>query len=295
MFKSGKKRAGKLEFILFTFPVIVGVLFAFYIPFGMSMVYSFTEWNGIDRTPAYVGLDNFRRIFTDDPNFAAATWFTAKFTILFILIVNALAILLAVALDQKLKTRAFLRAAFFVPYVLSLVIVGFIWRFIFMQGFESLYAWTGWPIFELSWLGEPDLAFISVLVVSVWQSLGFYVVIYTAGLQSVPSDLLEAARVDGAGPIRRFFGITLPLLAPSVTVAVFVSLTNSIKVFDVLLSLTGGGPGGTTYSVSYDIYRDTFQNNLYGYGSAKALVLFVVVLLITVLQLAYFKRREVEG
>jgi raffinose/stachyose/melibiose transport system permease protein len=164
-----------------------------------------------------------------------------------------------------------------------------------MQGFDSLGKMTGLGLFKLSWLGEPGLAFLSVLAVSVWQSIGFYIVIYIAGLQSVPHELLEAAFMDGAGPFRRFFSITLPLLAPSITVSVFMALTNSIKVFDVILSLTGGGPGGSTYSVAFDIYRDTFQNNTYGYGTAKALILFVAVLIITILQLTYFKRQEVES
>lgn len=147
---------------------------------------------------------------------------------------------LALVLDMKLKSSAWLRAALFIPYILSLVIVGFIWKFIFMQGFESLGHSTGWSFFQLSWLGEEGLAFFSILVVSIWQSIGFYMVIYIAGLQSVPDDLKEAAIVDGAGPIRRFFSIILPLLAPSITISVFMALTNSIKVFDVILSLTGG-------------------------------------------------------
>jgi len=290
----GKKASEKIEFGLFTLPVILCVLFGFYIPFSMGMAYSFTEWNGIAAKPVWIGLENFKQIFFDE-NFRQAYWFTAKFSVLFILLVNVLAIALAVILDQQLKTASLLRAIFFIPYILSLVIVGFIWKFIFMQGFESLGEATGLGIFQLSWLGEPGLAFISVLAVSIWQSIGFYVVIYIAGLQAVPHDLLEAATVDGAGAFRRFFSITLPLLAPSITISVFMALTNSIKVFDVILSLTGGGPGGTTYSAAFDIYRDTFQNNLYGYGTAKALILFIAVLIITIVQLTYFKRREVEG
>jgi raffinose/stachyose/melibiose transport system permease protein len=291
----GRKAFDKIEFGLFTLPVLLCVLLAFYIPFVMSMMYSLTQWNGIASHPKFIGLENFKQIFLTDTNFKSSSLFTVKYSILYIILVNVLAILIAVILDQKLKTSALLRAAFFIPYILSLVIVGFIWKFIFMQGFESLGNMTGLGIFKLSWLGEPGLAFVSVLAVSIWQSIGFYVVIYIAGLQSVPHDLLEAAIVDGAGPFRRFFSITLPLLAPSITVSVFMALTNSIKVFDVILSLTGGGPGGSTYSVSFDIYRDTFQNNTYGYGTAKAFVLFVAVLIITVLQLTYFKRQEVEN
>lgn len=293
--KKGRRRAERLEFGAFTLPILVSIIVVFYYPFMMTIRYSLTKWNGISKHPKFVGLDNFQQIFMGDANFANAAWFTIKYALAYIILVNVLAILLALVLDMKLKSTNWLRAAFFIPYILSLVIVGFIWKFIFMQGFESLGASTGWGIFQLSWLGDQNLAFISILLVSLWQSIGFYLVIYIAGLQSVPDDLKEAATVDGAGPVRRFFSVTLPLLAPSITISVFMALTNSIKVFDVILSLTGGGPGGTTYSVAYDIYRDTFQNNLYGYGTAKALILFVAVLLITVVQLTIFKRREVEA
>ncbi|MEK4206541.1 ABC transporter permease [Paenibacillus odorifer] len=296
MLKSlGKRWREKTEFGLFTLPVLICIAVAFYIPFAMTIRYSMTKWNGISKHPKFVGLDNFKQIFMGDTNFANSAWFTIKYAILYIVLVNVLAILLALVLDMKLKSTPWLRAAFFIPYILSLVIVGFIWKFIFMQGFNSLGESTGWSIFGLSWLGTPGLAFVSILAVSIWQSIGFYLVIYIAGLQSVPEDLKEAATVDGAGPMRKFFSITLPLLAPSITISVFMALTNSIKVFDVILSLTGGGPGGTTYSIAYDIYRDTFQNNLYGYGTAKALILFLAVLMVTILQLAFFKRREVEA
>lgn len=291
----GRKWREKMEFGMFTLPVLICIAVAFYIPFAMTIRYSMTQWNGISKNPVFVGLDNFKQIFMSDTNFADSAWFTIKYAILYIILVNVLAILLAVVLDMKLRTTSWLRAAFFVPYILSLVIVGFIWKFIFMQGFNSLGESTGWEVFALSWLGTPGLAFVSILAVSIWQSIGFYLVIYIAGLQSVPEDLKEAATVDGAGPLRKFFSITLPLLAPSITISVFMALTNSIKVFDVILSLTGGGPGGTTYSIAYDIYRDTFQNNLYGYGTAKALILFLAVLVVTIVQLAFFKRREVEA
>ncbi|WP_239615636.1 carbohydrate ABC transporter permease [Cohnella mopanensis] len=296
MFKKlGRKWSEKLEFGVFTLPVLICIAIAFYIPFAMTIRYSLLKWNGISKHPKFIGLDNFKQIFMGDANFTSAAWFTVKYAILYIVLVNVLAIGLAVILDMKLKSSTWLRTAFFIPYILSLVIVGFIWKFIFMQGFESLGASTGWGIFKLSWLGEPGLAFISIVLVSIWQSIGFYMVIYIAGLQSVPEDLKEAATVDGAGPFRRFISITLPLLAPSITISVFMALTNSIKVFDVILSLTGGGPGGTTYSVAYDIYRDTFQNNMFGYGTAKALILFVAVLIVTLIQLTLFKRREVEA
>jgi raffinose/stachyose/melibiose transport system permease protein len=295
MLRIGKKSLDKIEFGFFTVPAIIAIGCTFFIPFIMSMLYSFTEWNGIQKSPKFVGLANFKQIFLGDANFISSSIFTLKYTVLYILLINVLAILLAVILDQKLKTSSILRAAFFIPYILSLIVVGFIWKFIFMQGFEALGTATGFSLFGLSWLGDPKLAFIAILFVSIWQSIGFYIVIYIAGLQSIPQELQEAATVDGAGFIRRFFSITLPLLAPSITISIFLSLTNSIKVFDVILSLTGGGPGGSTYSITYDIFRDTFQNNMYGYGTAKAFILFIAVLLITMVQLKYFKSKEIES
>ena len=284
----------KLEFALFNLPAVLFASLSIYIPFAMSMYFSLTEWNGISKAAKFVGLDNFTKLFSGDKDFVQAAWFTFRYSLLFIIIINILALLLAVQLDKKLKTANILRAAFFVPYILSLVIVGFIWRFIFSQGFDALLDKTGWAIFELSWLGDPKLAFWSVLLVSIWQSIGFYIVIYIAGLQSIPSELPEAAIVDGASRRQTFFYITLPMLAPSLTTAFFMALVNSIKIFDIIFSLTGGGPGGATYSITFDIYVEAFQNNNYGYGTAKALVLFFAVLIITTIQLKFFKSREVE-
>jgi raffinose/stachyose/melibiose transport system permease protein len=295
MGKLKKKSLDRLEFGMFVIPVVVFITAMIYVPFVMSSYYSLTEWNGISSTTKFIGLRNFIDIFTGDSGFLAAAKFTVKYSILFILLINVLTLLLAVLLDRKLKTVKFLRAAFFIPYIFSLVVVGFIWKFIFSQGFEALGRLTGLGVFNWSWLGDAKLGFVSILLVSVWQSAGFYVMIYIAGLQAVPEQLLEAATIDGAGRFQRFWNVTLPMLAPSITTCVFYALINSIKVFDVILSLTAGGPGGATYSVTYDIFREAFQNNNYGYGSAKAMLLFVAVLMITVVQLKFFKGREIEA
>ncbi len=294
MNKIGKKALEKLEFVIYVLPIMIFIFFAFYIPFGMNIYYSMTQWNGIQRNPVFVGLKNYIQILQGDADFMHSSIFTVKYGILYIIIINVLALVLAVLLVKNIKTKNLLRAGFFIPYILSLVIVGFIWKFIFSMGFDSLSQMTGFGIFKLSWLGVPNLAFFSVLFVSVWQSVGFYSVIYIAGLQSIPQDIMEAAVVDGVGPARKFFSITLPMLMPSVTTCVFLALTNSIKVFDVILSLTGGGPGGTTSSVTFNIYREAFQYNNYGYGTAESMILFIVVIVITLLQVSYFKGKEVE-
>lgn len=282
------------ETLLFTLPAIIMVILAFYIPFVMSGYYSLTEWNGISRDPVFIGLENFKTIFSDGSVFMNALWFTCKYSALFIIFSNVLALMLAVALTRKFRLANLMRGMFFLPYIMSMTIVGFIWRFIFTQGFEKLYEMTGWGLWNLSWLGDPNLAFYSIVIVGVWQSLGFYIVLYIAGLQAVPNDVLEAASIDGATSVQRFFRVVLPLLGPSITTCMFMSLTNSLKVFDIILALTKGGPGGATYSATLDIYREAFQNNNYGLGSAKALIFFAIVLLLTQGVLKLFESREVD-
>lgn len=295
-----KTRAGALsrnalkETILYTLPAVILVMLTIYIPFAMSGYYSLTEWNGISKEPIFIGLQNFKQIFTGSPDFVNALIFTGKYAVFFIVLSNVLALTLAVALTKKFRLANFLRGMFFVPYIMSMTIVGFIWKFIFSQGFEKLYELTGWGVWGLSWLGDGSLAFWSIVIVGVWQSLGFYIVLYIAGLQAVPTDVLEAASIDGATSFQRFFRVVLPLLGPSISTCVFMSLTNSLKVFDIILALTKGGPGGATYSATLEIYREAFQNNHYGLGSAKAIVFFVIVLLITQLVLKGFERGEAD-
>jgi raffinose/stachyose/melibiose transport system permease protein len=170
--------------------------------------------------------------------------------------------------------------------------VGFIWRFIFSSGFDTLLATTGLKVFAWSWLGTPNLAFVSVVVVGVWQALGFYIVLYVAGLEAMPQDVIEASIVDGASGFIKLKNVLLPLLAPSISTCMFMSLTNSLKVFDIILALTRGGPAGSTYSVTLGIYRDAFQNNRYGLGSAESLVFFIIVLVLTQVVMKVFKNER---
>ena len=280
-----RKKKEYLECAAFTVPSLFLVMLVFYIPFVMSLYYSLTEWNGISKSPKFIGLENFKKLFSGSSDFLQSLIFTGKYTIVFMILVNILALAIAVALVQKIPAANVMRSMFFIPYIMSMTIVGFIWKFIFSQGFAALFEKTHLGFLNLSWLGDSHLAFYAVAFVGIWQALGFYIVLYIAGLQAVPTDVLEAAEVDGATSWKKFFKVTLPLLGPSITTCVFMSLTNAVKVFDIILALTKGGPGGSTYSVTLDIYREAFQNNNYGLGSAKALVFFVIILVITQLVL----------
>ena len=265
-----------------------------YVPFILSGYYSLTEWNGISKAVKFVGFTNFKTLFSQGGDFLPALWFTTKYTFCFVVFSNVLALALAVMLTKKFKGANFFRGIFFVPYIMSMTIVGFIWKFIFTSGFEKLYEATDWSFLNLSWLGDTKLVFFSVVLVGVWQSLGFYIVLYIAGLQAVPKDVLEAATVDGAGRAQTFFRVTLPLLGPSFTTCIFMSLTNGLKVFDIILALTKGGPGTASNSVTLQIYKEAFTNNNYGLGSAESIIYFLFVMVITQLVLKAFSRREVD-
>ena len=284
-----------MVFAAFTLPAFAAILLSVELPFMMSVVYSFTKWNGLDRVPVFIGLANYAEIFLDDPDMARALVFTFQQTFFRVVLTNAVALLLAVVLDGEIRGKNALRAIFYIPNIISLIVIGYVWRFIFSKGFDSFYEATKSPIFMLSWLGDGGMAFLSVLLVSVWQSIGFYLVIYIAGLQIVPRDMIEASMIDGAGSTARFLKITLPLIMPSVTVAVFHSLSNSLKTFDVIFSLTNGGPGNATMSIALDIYRTAFVVSRFGYGTAKSVLLFLLILAFTFFQLSVFKKREIEA
>lgn len=289
-----RKTKERIETILFSAPAIILVSLMMYVPFILSGYYSLTKWNGISKEAVFIGLQNFKTIFLESKDFLNSLWFTAKYTFVFVVFSNVLALALAVMLTKRFKGANFYRGVFFIPYIMSMTIVGFIWKFIFTNGFEKLYELTGWGVWNFSWLGDSGLVFYSVALVGVWQSLGFYIVLYIAGLQAVPKDVLEAAIVDGATGRQKFFRVTLPLLGPSFTTCIFMSLTNGLKVFDIILALTKGGPGTASNSVTMQIYKEAFTNNNYGLGSAQSIVYFLFVLIVTQLVLKAFSRKEVD-
>jgi len=287
-----KSSRDRIETVAYTLPCLALVVLTIYLPFALSGYYSLTKWNGIARDPVFIGLGNFAALLHGDGSFVRALVFTGEYAALSMVALNVGALAIAVALAKELKSRNVLRSLFFVPYILSMTIVGFIWQFIFSKGFEDLYRVTGLAFLKLSWLGDVRIVFYSVVLVGVWQAVGFYVVLYIAGLQSIPTEILEAAVVDGANGPTKFFRVTLPMLSSSIVTCVLLSMINSLKVFDTILALTKGGPAGSTYSATLEIYREAFQNNNYGLGSAKSLVFFLIVLTLTVFVLRAFRGRE---
>lgn len=290
-----KKVTEFLIFALFVFPAVIFVIFSTDIPFLMNLYYSFFDWNGVGKSMTFVGFDNFIKIFTADTLFWKGVKFTLKFAVFYVVIVNIIALAIALVLSKEKKSASVGRAFYYIPYIISLTAISLIWKFIIGPGFESLYNITGWEIFNWSWLGTGKLAFVVVVVMTVWQNVGFYMVNYIAGIIAVPKELMEAAQIDGANKVQTIMRITIPMIMPSISICLLTSLTFAFKLFDVIMVFTKGGPANSTVSVAYNIYKEAFVNSNYGLATAKSLVFVVFVLIITAIQMKVTKSKEVES
>ncbi|MCP3773438.1 sugar ABC transporter permease [Paenibacillus sp. MZ04-78.2] len=292
--KTKQRLSGTLQQFVFVGPAFLFFSLIVLVPFLMSMVYSFTEWNGVTSNVKWIGLDNFKTILTADQDFHKAFWFTTRFTMTNVLLANLLGFGLALLLSQALKTRNVLRTVFFLPNVIGGLLLGFIWQFIFIKGFSTIGELTQIAFFQLPWLGDAPTAFWGLIIVSVWQTAGYLMVIYIAGLANVPKELTEAATIDGATRWQALRHITIPMIMPSVTVCLFLTISWAFKMYDLNVSLTQGGPFNSTQSVALNVYEEAFRNNRYGLGTAKAFIFFIVVALITLIQVSVTKKKEVE-
>jgi len=293
--KSQKNLKSLGLFALFVGPALLAFTIIVLIPFFTGVYYAFTDWNGVNGTINWVGLDNFKYLFTDDKQFQQSFWITTKYTAVAIILTNIVGFILSLLVTKMLKTRNMLRTVFFMPNLIGGLLLGFVWQFIFVKGFASIGQITGISLFELPWLGDAKTAFWGIVIVSVWQGAGYIMLIYTAALQNVPQELIEAAKIDGANRWQILRHITMPMVAPAVTVCLFLTISWSFKVFDVNLSLTNGGPFKSTEMLALNIYTEAFVNNRYGLGEAKALIFFLVVAAITIIQVTYTKKKEVES
>ncbi|MEV7976742.1 sugar ABC transporter permease [Streptomyces sp. NPDC086519] len=274
-------------------PGLLLLLAVRYVPTVLGANYAFTDWNGLSSVYNIVGLDNFRTI-VEDPDSRQALVNTLVLALTVVAASNVLGMSLALALDSAIKTRNIVRAVFFAPAVLSPLATAYIWRYIFqIDGpLNHLFGAVGLGSWERSWLADPTWAQWAVAAVTVWQFTGLAMIIYLTGLQSIPAELTEAASVDGAGPWRRFRAITLPLLAPATTIALTLTTIMALGIFDQVVALTGGGPAGKTDTLSTVIYEQTFSLGRFGYGTALAVILTVVITLASVTQLLVLRSRE---
>ncbi|MDF2843748.1 MAG: permease component of ABC-type sugar transporter [Herbinix sp.] len=289
-----KKTRENLSLLLFVAPAfIVYFIFKLYPTFS-GIYYSMTSWNGLSKSKQFAGVDNYIEIFSDT-NFWKSMIFTSKYVVVMLIVANVLALTLAIGIESRSKGRGFFRTLFCMPNMVSMIIGGYMWNFIFTKVLYYMADNWGFTFLDKSWIGDPKYAFIAIVIVSAWGIVGYLMIIYMAALQGVPQHLIESASLDGATTWQRFWKITLPMIRHSLTICIFWTLNSMFQVFDVIYSLTGGGPGRATQSVAINIYQEAFTGNIrYGYATAKSMVLFLIILIITALQLSVMKRKEQE-
>jgi len=288
-----KRTAALLAFVL---PALLFYATLTIAPAFGGVWFSLTDWNGLNPEYDWVGLSNYVEALRDDPYFVDSILFTLKYVLYMVVLQNVIALALALLIESRRRGKTWFRTVFFLPNMLSMIIGAFMWVFIFTQVLPSIDEGTGLAFLDQSWIGDPKVSFYAILAVSLWGGVGYIMVIYIAALQSVPAQLKEAAAIDGAGPWQITRHVTLPMMYPALTIGVFLTLSSSFKAFDAVYALTGGGPGRATQVISINIMEEAFRfQQRYGYASAKAIILFLIVMLITMVQLWMMKRREVEA
>lgn len=283
--RRGGRRAARSAPWWFMIPALALYAYVVLIPSARGTGYAFTDWTGLGSGMNFIGLDNFRKLFDDDIAKDALVQ-TVLLTIVITVVQNALGLLLALGVHARIKSRNLLRVLFFAPAVMTPVVTAYLWRYLYAPdgAINSTLRAVGLEGLRQDWLGDPDIALWSVSAIVIWQFSGYSMVIFLAGLQSVPPELHEAADVDGAGPVRRFTHITLPLLKPAITINVMLALIGGFKLFDQVYVTTGGGPGHSTETLSTLIYKNAFQFGEFGYSTAIAVVLAVIVAAVSAVQ-----------
>jgi ABC-type sugar transport system permease subunit len=276
----------------FILPNFLGFATLTLVPVIVLFYMSLTNWN-IFGTSTFVGLQNFQRLIGDG-SFRTAFGNTLYYSVLHIPLTIIVSLGLALLLNNKLRGVAFFRTAAFFPYITSIVAIALVWNLLFSPDYG--------PINDMlravglseppGWLTSAEWSMPAVVIISTWRDMGYYMVLFLAGLQTVPRELHEAARVDGANTFQRFLNVTLPCLRPTMFFVTVILTINSFKIFDLILVLTNGGPGQSTTVISQFIYRKGFQENEFGYASAAAVVLFFLCIVVTIVQFLWNKRRS---
>lgn len=282
-----------LAYYIMAIPAVL--LFAIFhtYPALQGIYYSFTNWDGLSLSYEFVGFKNYLSLFKD-VNVLNSYLFTFKFAVLATILVNVISLLIAMGLNAKIKYKNFFRGVYFLPNVLSVLIVGFIFNYLFANVVPQLGEKLGIALFSTNILGDEDWAWIGVVIVAVWQACAFNTILYLSGLQTVPSELYEASGLDGANKWQEFWYITFPMIAPFFTINMVLAMKNFLQVFDHIVALTGGGPGRATESISMLIYKGGFAGGEFAYQSANSVVYFIIIVVISVLQIRFLQKREVD-
>ena len=286
-----KKSRDNRDFWVFVGPALFAMVMVVIIPFIIGIYYTFTNWNGANPEYEFVGISNYL-VLLSDARFIYSVKITILYTLASVITINLVGFGLAYIVTRKLKTSNLLRTGFFMPNLIGGLILGFIWQFVYNSVFTGFGKSIGSTVLSTSLLQEPTTAMFAMLIVSTWQYAGYIMVIYVAALENVPTDLLEAAHIDGANGAQTFKNITIPMVRQAMTICLFLTLANSFKLFDLNFSLT---PAKSTEMLALNIYKEAFLINNMGIGQAKAVIFFILVTAISLTQVYFNKKKEVEA
>ncbi len=292
--KKGTMLGNTKLFLLFAFPAIFIWVSVVVIPFFYGLGITFTDWDGMSMDINFIGIANYREVFSD-PTFIASLLKTVIFVIGSVVLSNLVGFLLGLAVTSGIKGQKLFRVGFFTPNIIGGIILGYIWNFIFSYVLTNVGESWGIEWLSTSWLTDPNKALAALVIVSAWQMSGYLMVIYIAGLTNVPEELKEAALIDGANYGQMVRYVTLPLIRNTIAICVFLSITRAFTSFDLNLSLTAGGPYKETELIAYKIYQTAFTSMDYGVGQAQAIVLFVIVAVVGLLQVYFTRKGSVEA
>jgi raffinose/stachyose/melibiose transport system permease protein len=262
------------------------------VPFGRGVYFTFTDWNGFDITK-FVWFDNYIAAFQNE-DFWQSMGLTLAYVAASLVLVNVVGFALALLVTMPLRGVNGLRTAFFLPNLIGGVILGLIWQFLFGQAFPVLAEATGIPVFAENWLLDTTTAFWAMVIVTVWQMSGYMMIIYITALMSIEQEALEASLIDGTNAVQRLFLIKMPLMAQAFTISLFLTMRNAFMAYDLNLSLTGGNPYGTTELISLQVFREAFSFGNFASGQTQAVLMFVVIAIAALAQVAISKRFEVQ-
>lgn len=260
------------------------------IPLLTGFFYTFTNFQGYGDWH-FVGLTNYKNLFQDDIIWGSYV-FTFKYAIVASILTNIISLGLALMLNSKLKAQSFFRGIFFIPYILPVLVVSYIFSYLFTNNLPLIGERLGWEWLSTSLLANENLAWLAIVLVGVWQAVAYNTIIYLAGLQTVPEEIYEASAIDGAGPVRRLWSMTLPLIIPYLGINMVLSFKGFLGVFDQIVALTSGGPGTATQSISYLIFKNGFQGGEYAYQTANGIIYFIIVVLLSFAQLRFTQSQE---
>ncbi len=289
---ANKKIKNIILFLIFVLPATFIWFSVVIIPFLYGIGITFTDWNGLSMDINFVGFQNYKKVFTDMA-FMKALLKTIVYVIFTVGISNLIGFSLALAVTGGIKGEKLFRLGFFTPNIIGGIILGYIWNFIFSYALTGLGKNLGILSLSKSWLTDPNKALAALIIVSAWQLSGYLMVIYIAGLTSVPRELLEASSIDGASPWQVIKNVKIPMIRSSVAICIFLAITRSFMSFDLNLSLTAGGPYKSTELIAYKIYQTAFTSMKFGVGQAQAIVLFIIVVTVALMQV-YLTRKGGE-